>query len=131
MVVSVVASLFFLAIRSYPLLAFSLVVSVFTLWYVFHDSMNVVQHAGRVYWIVRDNGMSYQPIFCMGFMRQTDPPWLRGSGPQVRLGKHILQIGVLNKRNEGDGLLDEDTGLLEALEGYYMDASADEIRRWP
>lgn len=67
----------------------------------------------------------------MGFMRQTDSPWLRGRGPQMRLGKYVVQVGILDRQSEGDALLDEDTGLLEVLDGYYMDASADEIRRWP
>lgn len=65
-------------------------------------------------------------------MRQTDSPWLRGRGIQARVGKYVFQIGILNKRDKGDeGLFDAETGLLEALGGYYMDSSADEIRRWP
>lgn len=49
----------------------------------------------------------------------------------MRLGKYVVQVGILDRQSEGDALLDEDTGLLEVLDGYYMDASADEIRRWP
>ena len=131
-ILSTAASFFLLLVENYEVLLPCLTVAVALGVYIFKDSMNVVQHAGRVYWIIRNNGNNTQPRVCMGFMRQTDPPWLRGKGPQVRIGKFIAQVGILSPDLDGGReLLDEETGLLEALGGYMLEETPDKIRRWP
>jgi hypothetical protein len=88
--------------------------------------MNTLYTSNKFYWILRDTGKYGDPIFSKGFMRQINPPWLVGSGIQVRVGKYILQIGICG----GSKSLSDDEGLLYAMEGRVMDSNPKEISSW-
>lgn len=129
MLVSIVATIVSFAILSTWTTSVFAVLSAGLIWYIFKDSMNAVQKVGIFYWIIRDSGSASMPVYSVGFMRQVDPPWLRGKGPQVRIGKYIVQIGRVTRKAE-EGMYEEE-GLLDALGAYYMDSTPDQIRRWP
>lgn len=95
-------------------------------YWIFKDSMNVVQHVNRVYWIIRDNGTPGQPHIDFGFMHMTGPPWLRGRGPQVRVGKYTAQVGWCGPYEE----MSEEEGLLIAMQGRKMEETPQELRSW-
>lgn len=89
--------------------------------------MNYLWTFGKIYWVFRDNGTKGTPFIAMGFMRQLSEPYFRGSGPQIRIGKYTLQIGLASKTSADS----EEDGVLKAMDGYYMDASGEEIGNWP
>lgn len=80
----------------------------------------------KLYWIARNNGKKGDPRISKGFMRQTSEPWLVGSGLQVRFGKYIFQIGICGKPKK----LDDQDGLLYAMQGRVMDVEPKEIGIW-
>lgn len=95
-------------------------------WVVFSGSMNLVQNVGSVYWIVRNNARRADPIIGSAFMRQVDPPWLIGKGVQIRFGRYSFQIGVCYPSS----VASEDEGVLNAMQGRYMDEGPREIGSW-
>lgn len=95
-------------------------------WVIFKDSMNLVQHVGRVYWIVRDNALITDQMISLGFMRMVDPPWLRGKGPQFRFGTHTFQIGWCSAHTPRN----ENEGILAAMDGRKLEMDPKDIRKW-
>lgn len=88
--------------------------------------MNNLYVIGKIYWILRDISKPKDRVFSKGFMRQTSPPWLTGSGIQIRFGKYTLQIGICGKPRS----LDDQDGLLYAIQGRLMDTEIREIGEW-
>ena len=90
---------------------------------LFRDTMNRIQYlqSVRLYWITRDNGAAGTKVITRAFMRQTAPPWWRGSGIQIRAGKYTFQVGVLTSKANS---------LLEQVDGRELDDDAKEIRSW-
>lgn len=88
--------------------------------------MNAVQSVGPVYWICRDAIPTGTPFIAPGFMRQTSAPWRVGKGIQIRFKKHTFQIGLSRKGKQ----VSDDTGLLYAVQGRYLDDKPKEIRDW-
>ena len=79
-----------------------------------------------LYYIRRDTGKTGDPILATGFMHQISPPWKRGKGIQVRIKTSVVQIGICKKHHH-DG---EDSGILAAVGGKYLDSKVEEIREW-
>lgn len=88
--------------------------------------MNNLYVFNRFYWITKNTGKSGDPIIGKGFMRQTSAPWLTGSGIQIRIGKYSFQIGICGKPQN----LDDQGGLLYAMQGRLLDEKPDEIGNW-
>lgn len=80
----------------------------------------------KLYWIIKNTGKKGDPIVTSGFMRQTSSPWLTGKGLQIRLGKYSFQVGVCGKPQN----LDDQGGLLYAMQGRLMEESPDKIGDW-
>lgn len=80
----------------------------------------------KMYWIVKNTGKKGEPIIAKGFMRQTAAPWLTGNGLQIRFGKYTFQVGICGKPKN----LDDQSGLLYAMQGRLMDSDPDEIGNW-
>jgi hypothetical protein len=86
----------------------------------------------RLYWILRDNGTPSTPRLTRSFMRQTSPPWWRGTGIQLRVGKTTFQVGILREKAVPVSVTDmEDDagGLLAQLGGRELDLDAKTIRK--
>jgi hypothetical protein len=102
-----------------------LVVVVFAVgaYLLFRDTMNRIQYlqSVRLYWITRNNGVRGTRVITRAFMRQTAPPWWRGTGIQFRAGKYTFQIGILTSRANG---------LLDQVDGRELDEDAKQIRAW-
>lgn len=125
--ISIFITLSFLLSLLMPVLSLWLLpIPILLAWYIFHDSMNLVQNAGRVYWVVRDVGKKGVPFISRAFMRQTDYPWLVGSGVQFRVWKYTFQIGICHPQEA----VSEDEGILRAVDGHYMTSAPKEIRKW-
>lgn len=92
-------------------------------YFLFRDTLNRLQYIQtlRIYWITRDTYPPNTPRFALGRMYQTNAPWWQGVGPQIRVGKYIVQVGVL--KNKGASLLDQ-------LGGRYLDESPKQLREW-
>lgn len=90
-------------------------------YYMFKDTMNVLQVVGPVYWITKNNSPK-TPIVSKGFMHETSEPWRKGTGVQFRISKHSFQIGLCKKQD-----LDETTGVLSSLQGRFLDTSPGDI----
>lgn len=88
--------------------------------------LNVVHKLGPLYLITRDTGAPTTPRVSRGFMRQTSSPWGTGNGVQVRIGKFVTQVGIWKHPQD----LNEQEGLLHAMQGRIMDVSVDEIGDW-
>jgi hypothetical protein len=96
-------------------------------FFLFKDSLNLVQSVGRVYWITRDYVPKGTPIIAKGFMRELGEPWRVGSGLQIRFAKNrTFQVGICAPTAPTD----EENGILNAVGGRYMDATAEEIGEW-
>jgi hypothetical protein len=60
-------------------------------------------------------------------MRELGEPWRVGSGIQIRFAKHrTFQVGLCSVTAPTD----EETGILNAVGGRYMDTTAEEIGEW-
>jgi hypothetical protein len=97
-------------------------------YFLFKDTLNRIQYVERLrlYWITKDNAAPGTRRITKAFMRQTSPPWHRGSGIQVRLGKYTFQVGVLQIT---DQVFDDDfDGLLYQLDGHELAVPAEDIR---
>lgn len=92
-------------------------------YFLFRDTLNKLQYIQtlRIYWITRDVVPSDTPRFALGRMYQTSSPWWQGVGPQLRVGKYVVQVGIL--KNKGASLLDQ-------LGGRYLDESPKQLREW-
>ena len=88
--------------------------------------MNNLYVLYKIYWIIKNTGKKKDPFIAKGFMRQTSAPWLTGKGVQVRFGKYSFQIGVCGKPQK----LDDQDGLLYAIQGRLLDWDPDEIGNW-
>lgn len=96
-------------------------------WFLFKDSLNLVQALGRVYWITRDYVPKGTPIIAKGFMRELGHPWRVGSGIQIRIARNrTFQVGWCAKTSPSS----EEEGVLSAVGGRYMDVTAEEIGEW-
>lgn len=96
-------------------------------WFLFKDSMNLVQSVGRLYWITRDYTPKNTPIVAKAFMRELGEPWRIGSGIQIRFSKNrTFQLGWCTKTAPTS----EEDGVLNAVGGRYMDITAEEIGEW-
>ena len=91
-------------------------------YWVFEDTMNVLQVLEPVYWITRDNAPHGTPFLSVGLMRETDPPYRVGNGIQVRIVKYVFQVGICG-RIEG---ADEYTPVM----GHVLDNKPEEIGDW-
>lgn len=110
------------------LVALDSVLIVLTAFYLlFRDTLNKLQILGFLYWITRDNGRKGDRLLSIGFMRETSFPWRRGKGLQVRCFKYVFQVGFCKKHEE---LGHDDRGLLDALDGRYLDYEAETLRKW-
>lgn len=89
--------------------------------------MNRLYSLGVFYWIIRDIGKPRDPVVSIGFMRQTGYPWKSGKGPQVRLGKYLLQFGLCRSKKE---IQEERDGLLYAMQGRLLEEKPSEIGSW-
>jgi hypothetical protein len=96
-------------------------------YFLFRDTMNRFQSIGHLYWITRDDAHEKPtPWFTTkAFVRQTAPPWKRGNGWQVRVGKHTFQVGICDLGHPAD---DEIEGLMNVLGARDMHVSIDQIR---
>ena len=109
-----------------PMTGIAVIISCFISFLIFRDTMNAVQSVGSVYWICRDVIPTGTPFIAPGFMRQTSAPWRVGKGIQIRFKKHTFQIGLSRKGKQ----VSDDTGLLYAVQGRYLDDKPKEIRDW-
>lgn len=92
----------------------------------FRGTMNMVFNVGRLYWIVRDNAKKGDRIICKAFMRGTGEPWLIGEGVQVRFFKYTFHIGICYMVPAEN----EEQGVLNAMQGRYMEDPPKEIGNW-
>lgn len=105
----------------------ALLVLLIGAWFLFKDSLNLVQSVGRVYWITRDYVPKGTPLVAKGFMRELGEPWRVGSGLQIRFSKNrTFQVGLCQQTAP----VDEENGILNAVGGRYMDVTAEEIGEW-
>ena len=88
--------------------------------------MNNLYVLYKLYWITKNTGKKGDPFIAKGFMRQTSSPWLTGKGLQIRFGKYSFQIGICGKPQK----LDDQDGLLYAIQGRLLDWDPDEIGNW-
>jgi hypothetical protein len=95
-------------------------------WFLFKDSMNLVQSVGSLYWITRNYVRKGTPIMSLGFMHELDKPWRTGKGVQIRFRKHSFQIGFCKKTTPKN----EEEGILNAVGGRMLDTTAHEIGNW-
>jgi len=89
-------------------------------YFLFRDTMNRIQYIERlrIYWITKNNGRKGVPLIFPSFMRQTHPPFWKGTGIQVRFFKWTFQVGILREKGEDPVELEE------------LDYTAAEIREW-
>lgn len=109
------------------LLSISLIaLSVTVSYLLFRNTLNTVQVAWRIYWIVRDLVPTDTPVVSKGFMRETESPWRTGRGLQFKLPRRIIQIGICDKGRNGDDF----EGLVYAMQGRLLDDSPHVIGNW-
>jgi hypothetical protein len=95
-------------------------------YFVFRDTLNVLQVVGPVYWISRDNVQANIPFVSVGFMRELDTPWRVGKGIQITKGSYSFQIGVCHRLHYTNPI----DGQLAAMDGRLMDTPPEEIGTW-
>jgi hypothetical protein len=96
-------------------------------WFLFRDSINLVQSVGPLYWITRDFAPKGTRLVSSGFMRELGAPWRVGKGIQLRISKNrTFQIGICAKTLPKD----EDSGILNAVGGRIMEVTPEEIGDW-
>jgi hypothetical protein len=88
--------------------------------------LNIVHGIGRIYWIVRDTATSSTPKLCIGWTKELGGYWRVGKGPQIKLGKYVLQFGFCQRQEP----VDETAGILRAVEGRLLDTTVKEITTW-
>jgi hypothetical protein len=98
--------------------------AVTTGYFLFKDSLNLVQGIGFVYWITRDTHKGFSVSF--GFMRETDYPWRTGKGIQIGIGKYVFQTGFCRR----NAVLNETMGLYNVVKGRELQHTPKEIGTW-
>lgn len=129
--ISLWISLFIVSVTSFLLGNWLFVITLIGLWVtcsylLFRNTLNSLQVAGRIYWIVRDYIPTNTPIICKGFMRETDSPFRTGKGIQVRIPKRTIQVGVCDRGVAED----EIGGLVYAMQGRLLKDSPHKIGNW-
>lgn len=97
--------------------------AVFYIKFVFkfeHDQLYVY---GRLYIIVRKDKRIVRTG--VGTMHQTSSPWNKGKGVYIVVLKRCLQIGLCKPQH-----LNEESGILSAMQGRYLDLTPHEIGNW-
>lgn len=95
----------------------------FFLFKLFHNSLNVLQVVGPIYWIYKDKAPNGTPTFARGFMHETSEPWRVGKGIQMRCADKTFQVGICHKQSYS-----ETDGVLSAVRGRFLDLTPIEIR---
>jgi len=90
-------------------------------------SLNVVHGIGPVYWILRDTGIKKMPVISTGWVHELGGHWRKGKGIQIRMLKYVFQFGVCKKAKI---TMEEQDGLLYALDGRMMDVKSQDIGEW-
>lgn len=85
-----------------------------------HDQLYVY---GRLYIIVRKDKRIVRTG--IGTMHQTSSPWRKGKGIYLVLFKRCLQVGFCKPQQ-----LNEELGILSAMQGRYLDLTPHEIGNW-
>lgn len=124
-------TLFVSYVTSLVISSFPLAVSLWVVWlgvsyFMFRNTLNRLQVAGRIYWIVRDVAERTTPRVSRAFMRETDAPWRTGVGIQVRFSCRTIQIGWCDKGHSSD----EIGGLVYAVGGRMLEDTPNKIGSW-
>jgi hypothetical protein len=111
----------------WPGIVIGLLVSGLSGYMIFSDSMNLVQAVGPLYWVIRQveqkQPLAIKPVR----MNETDYPWHKGRGLEVRWRHHAVQVGVCRLRKVSS----EEEGLLGAVGGRDLDIEPQRIgREW-
>jgi hypothetical protein len=85
-----------------------------------HDQLYVY---GRVYAILKKDARIIR--VGVGTMHQTSTPWNKGKGIYIVSFKRCLQIGICKPQH-----LSEESGILSAMQGRYLDLTPHEIGNW-
>lgn len=85
-----------------------------------HDQLYVY---GRVYGILKKDTRLMR--VGTGTMHQTSAPWHKGKGIYIVVLKRCLQIGLCKPQQ-----LNEESGILSAMQGRYLDLTPHEIGNW-
>lgn len=94
---------------------------------IFEDSMNLVQTFGPVYWSVRQIEARQRLWIGRVRMKESDYPWHRGQGIEVRWRHHGVQVGVCRRKK----MASEEEGLLDTIDGRNLDIDPQRIgREW-
>lgn len=97
--------------------------TIFYFNYVFkfeHDQLYIVK---RIYWIIRKDKRIIRAG--IGTMHQTSSPWHKGRGIYIVAFRRCLQIGLCKPQQ-----LTEESGILSAMQGRYLDITPHEIGNW-
>lgn len=100
-----------------------IVPAVFYFKFVFkfeHDQLYIY---GRVYAILKKDTRLIR--LGVGTMHQTCSPWNKGKGVYIVVFKRCLQIGLCKPQH-----LSEESGILSAMQGRYLDLTPHEIGNW-
>lgn len=100
-----------------------LVPAVFYSKFVFKFENDQLYVFGKLYVIVRRD----QRILRIGsgIMHQTSSPWYKGRGIYVVFFKKCTQVGFCKPQQ-----LSEESGILSAMQGRYLDLTPHEIGNW-
>lgn len=85
-----------------------------------HDQLYVY---GRMYAILKKDTRFIR--VGVGTMHQTSSPWNKGKGIYIVAFKRCLQIGLCKPQQ-----LNEESGILSAMQGRYLDLTPHEIGNW-
>lgn len=85
-----------------------------------HDQLYVF---GRMYSILRKDPRIIR--VGTGTMHQTSTPWHKGKGIYIVVLKRCLQIGLCKPQQ-----LNEEAGILSAMQGRYLEITPHEIGNW-
>jgi len=67
------------------------------------------------------------PVISTGWVHELGGHWRKGKGIQIRMRKYVFQFGVC-KRVKAP--MEEQDGLLYALDGRMMDVKSQDIGEW-
>lgn len=101
----------------------ALVPAIFYFKFVFrfeHDQLYVFK---RIYGILRKDTRFLR--IGIGTMHQTSAPWNKGKGLYVVFVKRCIQVGFCKPQK-----LSEESGILSAMQGRYLDLTPHEIGNW-
>ena len=100
-----------------------LVTAILYLKFVFRCEYDQLYVYGRLYWIARKDPRVIR--MGIGTMHQTSAPWNKGKGLYVVFFKRCLQVGLCKPQQ-----LSEESGILSAMQGRYLDLTPHEIGNW-